>query len=54
MIYKIVGLILAIFGFAIIKFFPDTASYQHSGMTITGILIGVLFILIGIGLVIFG
>jgi len=54
MIYKIAGLILAVLGFAILKYFPDTTSYQHSGMTISGVLIGILFILIGIGLLIFG
>ena len=54
MSYKILGLILAILGFAILKYFPDTKSYQHLGMTMSGILIGVLFILIGIGLLIFG
>ena len=54
MSYKILGLILAVIGFLILKYFPDIKTYQHEGMTMTGILIGVLFILVGIGLLIFG
>jgi hypothetical protein len=54
MIYKIFGLFLAVFGFLILKFFPDMGSYQHSGMTLSAILIGVVLILVGIGLLVFG
>jgi len=54
MFYRILGLILIALGFVILKYFPDISSYQHKGMTLSGILIGVLFILIGIGLLIFG
>ena len=52
--YKIIGLIMAVIGFLILKFFPDVKTYQHDEMTMTGILIGVLFILIGAGLLVFG
>lgn len=54
MLYKIIGLILAVLGFAILKYFPDITTYQHKGMTMSGIFIGILFILVGIGLLIFG
>ena len=51
---KILGLILVVLGFAMLKYFPDVTSYQNKGFTMTGVLIGVLFILVGIGLLIFG
>jgi len=54
MVNKIIGLILTIIGFLILKYFPDISSYQKEGMTLSGILIGVIIILIGIGLLIFG
>jgi hypothetical protein len=54
MFYKILGLILAVIGFLMLKFFPDVTTYQDKGLTASGLLIGILFILIGIGLVIFG
>jgi len=54
MIYKIIGLILLAIGFLILKYFPDISSYQKNEMTLSGILIGILFALIGIGLLIFG
>jgi len=54
MIYKIIGLILAALGFVILKYFPDITNYQQKGMTLSGILIAILFILVGIGLLIFG
>jgi len=54
MFNKILGLILAVIGFIILKYFPDIAYYQHKSMTLSGILIAVLFILVGIGLLIFG
>jgi hypothetical protein len=54
MIYKILGLVLAVLGFAVLKYFPDISSYQHGGMTLSGLLIGALLILAGIGLMIFG
>ena len=54
LLYNILGLILIVLGLAILKFFPDVTTYQHGGMTMSGILIGVVFILVGIGLIIFG
>lgn len=54
MILKFFGLLLVIFGFLILKFFPDIERYQRSEMTITGILIGALLFLAGILLIIFG
>jgi len=54
MIYKILGLILVIMGVAILKYFPDVTTYQHGGMTLSGILVGIVLILGGIALLIFG
>jgi hypothetical protein len=54
MIYKILGVILGVIGFLILKYFPDVTTYQHEGMTMNAILIGIIFILVGAGLVIFG
>jgi hypothetical protein len=54
MILKFLGLLLIILGFFILKFFPDIDRYQRSEMTVTGILIGAMFLLVGILLVIFG
>jgi len=54
MIYKILGLIFLAIGFLVLKYFPDISDYQKKGMTLSGILIGILFALIGIGLLIFG
>lgn len=53
-VYKILGIVLSIVGFLILKFFPDTTTYQTHSFTMTGIFIGVLFILAGAGLIIFG
>ena len=54
MFYKILGLILMVLGLVILKYFPDVTNYQSKGFTLTGILIAVVFILVGIGLLIFG
>jgi len=54
MIGKVIGFILAVVGFLILKFFPDISGYQKEGMTLSGILIGVIIILIGVGLLILG
>jgi len=53
-INKIIGIILIIIGLFILKFFPDMSDYQKKGMTLTGILIAIFLILVGIGLLIFG
>jgi hypothetical protein len=54
MILKIFGLLMIIVGFLLLKYFPDIHHYQRSEMTMTGILIGAVLFLVGIGLVIFG
>ena len=54
MIYKLLGLVLLALGFAIVKYFPDVDSYQHGGMTLSGILVGIVLILVGAILLIFG
>jgi hypothetical protein len=54
MLTRVIGLLLAVIGFLILKYFPSITSHQKSEMTMTGILIGVILILIGIGLMIFG
>jgi len=54
MILKIVGLILAFFGILMLKYFPGIGDHQVEGFTLSGILIGVILILVGAILVIFG
>jgi hypothetical protein len=54
LLYKVLGLILAVVGFLILKYFPDVSTYQSKSFSLTGILIGIVFILVGIGLLIFG
>jgi hypothetical protein len=54
MIYKLFGLLLLALGLAILKYFPDVDTYQHGGMTLSGILIGIVLILVGVVLLIFG
>jgi len=54
LINKIIGLALIILGFWIVKYFPDIMTYQRKEMTLAGILIGIIFLLTGIGLLIFG
>jgi len=54
MIIKIFGLLMLFVGFLILKYFPSISSYQKGGMTLSGILIGIIFFLVGIGLIIFG
>jgi hypothetical protein len=54
LLYKIFGLILAVIGFLILKFFPDIINYQSKPFTLSGILVAIVFILVGIGLLIFG
>jgi len=51
---KIIGLALIVLGFWIVKYFPDIMSYQRKEMTLTGILIGIILLLVGIGLLLFG
>jgi hypothetical protein len=51
---KIIGIILLLLGFFTLRYFPDAVRYQRGEFTITGILIGVIMALVGIGLLIFG
>jgi hypothetical protein len=54
MIMKIFVLLMIFVGFLILKYFPDIETYQKGGMTLVGILIGIILFLVGIGLIIFG
>ena len=54
MITQVIGLILALIGFLILKYFPDVTEYQISGYTFSGILIAIILILVGIYLVFSG
>jgi hypothetical protein len=54
LLYNVFGLILTVVGFLILKYFPDTTNYQNKGFTLAGILIAIIFILVGIGLIFFG
>jgi len=51
MLYKVLGLILAVIGLMILKFFPDSynGDFASSGMLISGIML-----VSGIALLIFG
>ena len=51
---KIIGLMLLLFGFWTLKYFPDNRRFQREEMTFTGIMIGIVMFLIGLGLLIFG
>ena len=54
MIIKVIGLILALVGLLMLKFFPEVPEYQPGGFTLSAILIGIILILVGIALVVFG
>jgi MFS superfamily sulfate permease-like transporter len=54
MINQIIGLIMALVGFLILKYFPDIADHQISGYTMSAILIAIILILVGIYLVFSG
>ena len=53
-VVKIIGLILAFFGFLMLKYFPGVSDHQARGFTLGGILIAIILILVGIGLIILG
>ena len=53
MIMKIIGLILAFVGVLMLKYFPGISDHQAKGLTLTGILIGIILILVGAGLILF-
>ena len=54
MIYKVLGIILFIFGAFFLLKFPALTAHQKSGMTQTGIFTGFIMILLGIVLIILG
>ena len=54
MILKVIGLILAFFGILMLKYFPTEADHEVKGFTLSGIFIGIVLILVGAVLVIFG
>ena len=54
MILKVIGLIMALVGALMLKYFPDISEHQVEGFTLSGILIGVVLILVGIVLLFFG
>jgi hypothetical protein len=54
MINQIIGLIMALVGFLMLKYFPDVNEYQIGGYTLSGILIAIILILVGIYLVFSG
>lgn len=51
MITQVIGLIMALVGFLILKYFPDVNDYQLRGVTLSGILIAIILILVGIYLI---
>lgn len=50
---KLLGIVLTVFGFLILKKFPDI-SYQRPQLLTTGLFIGAIMLVIGIALLIFG
>lgn len=54
MISIAIGLLLTVIGLLMLKFFPDIGDYQNAKMTMSGILIGVLLIIIGLGMTFLG
>ena len=54
MILRVVGLILAFIGVLMLKYFPGISEHQFGGFTLSGILIGVVLILVGIVLLFIG
>ena len=54
MLFKVIGFVLAFLGFLILKFFPGMREHQPHGFTLAGILMGLILILVGIGLIVFG
>ena len=54
MIAKVFGLVMIFLGFLALKYFPDISDYQKKGMTLSGILVGIILSIIGIILLIVG
>ncbi|HLC51074.1 MAG TPA: hypothetical protein VJH90_01735 [archaeon] len=51
---KILGIVLIVVGYFLIRLFPDEGEAQSGGFTMSGIILGAALLLIGIGLLIFG
>ena len=51
-VFKIIGFILLLLGYFILRYFPDV--YQRDDTSILGIMIGIFMALVGVGLLIFG
>ncbi len=51
---KILGIMLILAGYFLIRLFPAEDSIQFGGFTLSGILLGAALLLIGIGLLVFG
>ena len=54
MILIAIGLLMALIGFLMLKFVPWLGTYQPDGFARSAILIGLILLLGGIGLIIFG
>ena len=53
MLYKIIGFFMLLIGAFIVRYFPDVSDYQAKQMTLTGIWIGILFIIVGLIMIVF-
>ena len=54
MIGLVIGLISIFVGLLMLKFFPSIPDYQSKEFTLSGILIAIILILVGIGLILSG
>jgi hypothetical protein len=54
MIVKVIGILLALVGFLMLKFFPDILDYQPEGFSKSGIMIAIVLVLLGIAMIILG
>lgn len=51
--FKILGIILIVIGFIIVKSFPSISHYQSEKMSWTGVFIGLIILFAGIALLFF-
>jgi hypothetical protein len=54
MIVRVFGLVVIFLGFLVLKYFPGLSDHQNKGMTLSGILIGIIISIIGIIMLIVG
>lgn len=54
MLLKLLGILLVVIGFLILRRFPDISGYQRPEMLATGLFIGAAAFVVGIALIIFG